>query len=73
MADPVYKWRPAMVADIGSVARFGDTLHEKECWCYGILENIRTNNGDRLYVCNDGNERVEYFYSQIQYDANQEP
>ena len=77
--NPEYRWRPATKGDIGSVARFGDTLGRHEPWTYGILNGIELNRDQEFeFLCDDGNlensgETLRYFVCQIQYDANQEP
>lgn len=73
-SEPNYQWRPACKADIGSVARFGDTDSNHEPWSYGILIEItKCETCGWLYKCDDGIDINSFMYCQIQYDANQEP
>ena len=77
-----WQWRPAAMFDLGSIARFGDSDHKHESWCYGILQQICKDASEDsptgfIYMCKPGPEYDEdsmpYFYCQIQYDAEELP
>lgn len=73
---PNYQWRIAIAADIGSLARFGDTDHAHEPWEYGILEGVMQSSDSPTgweYLWTDSDGARSSYVCQIQYDGDSLP